>query len=266
MAEAPIADDAEARRLGALLLAGEARVGRLRERLRQYLQDREPITLDGMELGFFPTKGRYDAAAVFRTATDAGTEPWPLLAADSRALAAFLKRQPGAERVLARAWTASPPWFGHRKTKNADRDARGPDRASARSVAAPSNRAVSRPRGRYSVKEVGEASSPSPLARRRRGKPAAVGMPRDNPPLQRSAFSTSHADRRPGVLIVGFCRGELFVADELLIYAETLGAEEAVHAWLAQHGIQMAPKERYEQANRLVTQSEGPAWSSEGEA
>ena len=101
MDEAPIPDDAEARRLGALLLAGEARVGRLRERLRHYLQDREPLALDGMELGFFPTKGRYDAAAVFRAATEAGADPWPLLAADGRALAAFLKRRPDAERTLA---------------------------------------------------------------------------------------------------------------------------------------------------------------------
>ncbi len=137
MDEAPIPDDAEARRLGALLLAGEARVGRLRERLRQYLQDREPLALDGMELGFFPTKGRYDAAAVFRAATEAGADPWPLLAADGRALAAFLKRRPDAERTLAAAWTATPPWFGHRKAKNADRNARGPNRAGARSVATP---------------------------------------------------------------------------------------------------------------------------------
>ncbi len=129
MAEAPIADDAEARRLGALLLAGEARVGRLRERLRQYLQDREPLALDRMELGFFPTKGRYEAAAVFRTATEAGADPWTLLAADGRALTAFLKRQPGAERILARAWTATPPWFGHRKTKNTARSARDSNRS-----------------------------------------------------------------------------------------------------------------------------------------
>ena len=101
MDEAPIPDDAEARRLGALLLVGEARVGRLRDRLRQYLQDREPLTLDGLELGFFPAKGRYDAAAVFRAATEAGTDPWPLLAADGRALAAFLKRRPDTEQALA---------------------------------------------------------------------------------------------------------------------------------------------------------------------
>jgi hypothetical protein len=135
--ETPIAHDAEAQRLGALLMAGEARVGRLRDRLRQYLQDREPLALDGMELGFFPTKGRYDAAAVFRAATEAGADPWPLLAADGRALAAFLKRRPGAERVLARAWAATPPWFGYRKTKNATRSARDPNRSCPDVASAP---------------------------------------------------------------------------------------------------------------------------------
>jgi RecB family exonuclease len=134
--EAPIADDAEAQRLGALLMAGEARVGRLRDRLRQYLQDREPLALDGMELGFFSTKGRYDAAAVFRAATEAGADPWPLLAADGRALAAFLKRRPSAERSLASAWTAAPPWFGHRKTKTVTRGAGDPGRACATDNAA----------------------------------------------------------------------------------------------------------------------------------
>ena len=94
-------------------------MGRLRERLRQYLQDREPLAFDGMELGFFSTKGRYDAAAVFRTATEAGADPWPLLAADGRTLAAFLKRRPDAEQTLAGAWTPSAEWFGHRKAKMA---------------------------------------------------------------------------------------------------------------------------------------------------
>jgi hypothetical protein len=117
MDEAPIPDDTEARRLAGLLLAGEACVARLRDRLRQYLQDREPLALEGVELGFFPTKGRYDPAAVFRAATEAGIDPWPLLATDSRALVTFLKRRPDTERSLAPAWTPSPPWFGHRKTK-----------------------------------------------------------------------------------------------------------------------------------------------------
>jgi putative RecB family exonuclease len=117
MDETPVLDDAEARRLAELLLAGEARVGRLRERLKRYLQDREALAVNGIELGFFPTKGRYDAAAVFRVAIDAGLDPWPLLVTDGRALAVFLKRRPGAERTLASAWTASAPWFGHRKAK-----------------------------------------------------------------------------------------------------------------------------------------------------
>ena len=91
------------------------------------------------------------------------------------------------------------------------------------------------------MKETSEAPSTSRLAGRRRGKPAAVSVQQDNPDLQRTAISTSRADQRPGVLIVGSCRGEVFVADELLIYAETLNGEEAVRAWLAQHGIDMAP-------------------------
>jgi putative RecB family exonuclease len=131
MAEGSIPDDVEARRLAGLLLAGEARVGRLRERLKAYLQDREPLALDGLELGFFPTKGRYDAEAVFRAATEAGWDPWPLLATDSRTLATFLKRRPDAEQRLASAWTASPPWFGHRKTKTVRRGAGAPDRVDA---------------------------------------------------------------------------------------------------------------------------------------
>jgi RecB family exonuclease len=115
MDETPIADDAEAGRLAGLLLAGEARVGRLRERLKQYLQDREPVAFNGIELGFFPTKGRYEAKAIYRAALDAGADPWPLLAVDGRALAAFLKRRPDVEPTLAPAWTATSPWFGHRK-------------------------------------------------------------------------------------------------------------------------------------------------------
>jgi hypothetical protein len=115
MAEAPIVDDAEAGRLAGLLLAGEARVTRLRERLKQYLQDREPVAFNGIELGFFPTKGRYEAKAIYRAALDAGANPWPLLAVDGRSLAVFLKRRPDVEPTLAPAWTATSPWFGHRK-------------------------------------------------------------------------------------------------------------------------------------------------------
>jgi putative RecB family exonuclease len=115
MEEGPIPDDAETRRLAGLLLAGEARIGRLRERLKQNLQDREPVAFNGIELGFFPTKGRYEVEAVFRAVTQAGVDPWPLLSVDGRALAVLLKRQPDMKRCLAGAWRATPPWFGHRK-------------------------------------------------------------------------------------------------------------------------------------------------------
>jgi RecB family exonuclease len=116
MDEAAIPDDAEARRLAGLLLAGEARVGRLRERLKHYLRDREPLILDGLELGFFPTRGRYDAAPVARASTEAGEDPWALLSVDARALASLFKRRPGIEVSLEAQRVATPPWFGHRKT------------------------------------------------------------------------------------------------------------------------------------------------------
>jgi hypothetical protein len=105
---------------------GKARIGQLGERLKAYLHDGEPLALDGLEFGFFPTKGRYDAAAMLRAATDAGVDPWSLLAADSRTLTTFLKRRPDAEQRLASVWTASPPWFGHRKTKTVRRGATPP--------------------------------------------------------------------------------------------------------------------------------------------
>jgi hypothetical protein len=117
MDETPIPDDAEAHRLAGLLLAGEARVGRLRERLKAYLQDRPPLRLNGLELGFFPTKGRYDVEGVFRAATEAGVDPLTLLSPDGRALTAFLKVRPAVERTLAAEWTPTPPWFGHRKSQ-----------------------------------------------------------------------------------------------------------------------------------------------------
>ena len=43
------------------------------------------------------------------------------------------------------------------------------------------------------------------------------------------------------MLIMGACRGHVFVATEVLISADTLGDEEAIRAWLAQHDIHVAP-------------------------
>jgi len=115
MGETPILDEAEARGLAGRLLAGEARVGRLRERLKQYRERREPIAFDGLEMGCFPTTGRYDARDVARAVGHAGRDPWPRLSVDSRALSGLFKRQPDLEAVLAPARQATRPWFGHRK-------------------------------------------------------------------------------------------------------------------------------------------------------
>jgi hypothetical protein len=115
--EIPIADDVEAGRLAGLLLAGEARIGRLRERLKHYLEDRDPLALGDLAVGFFPTSGRYDARAVARVMAETGADPWPLLSVDSRALRGRFRWQPSLEAALASARTPTPPWFGHRKSK-----------------------------------------------------------------------------------------------------------------------------------------------------
>jgi RecB family exonuclease len=115
--EAPIPDDGEARRLARLLVAGEARVGRLRARLKQYLEDRDPLAVDNLEMGFFPTSGQYDPRDVARVMADAGEDPWPLFSVDARALRVLFKRQPALEAALASARTPTTPWFGHRKGK-----------------------------------------------------------------------------------------------------------------------------------------------------
>jgi hypothetical protein len=119
MDETPILDDVEARRLAGLLLSGEARVGRLRERLKQYLQDRSPLIVEALEMGFFPTSGRYDPREVARIMAEAGADPWPFLSVDSRALRPILRRQPSLEAALASTRTPTPAWFGHRKAQGA---------------------------------------------------------------------------------------------------------------------------------------------------
>ncbi|MCI0546126.1 MAG: hypothetical protein L0027_02450, partial [Candidatus Rokubacteria bacterium] len=43
----------------------------------------------------------------------------------------------------------------------------------------------------------------------------------------------------PAILIVGCCRDDAFVPAEVLICAETLGAELAIRAWLAERKIRV---------------------------
>jgi hypothetical protein len=47
--------------------------------------------------------------------------------------------------------------------------------------------------------------------------------------------------QRSGVLILGARRGDVFVATEVLISADSLSDEEAIRTWLAQHDIPVGP-------------------------
>jgi hypothetical protein len=49
----------------------------------------------------------------------------------------------------------------------------------------------------------------------------------------------SCCDGHPSVLILGCQQDDVFVAARVLIYANTLGGEEAIRVWLAQHGIRV---------------------------
>ncbi len=66
-------------------------------------------------------------------------------------------------------------------------------------------------------------------------------MRQDNPSLRATTLWTPPDGQRSGVLIMGARRGDVFVATEVLISADTLGDEAAIRAWLAQHDIHVAP-------------------------
>ncbi len=70
---------------------------------------------------------------------------------------------------------------------------------------------------------------------------ATRGARQDNPSLQTTTLWPSRDGQRSGVLIMGARRGDVFVATEVLISADTLGDEAAIRAWLAQHDIHVAP-------------------------
>jgi hypothetical protein len=70
---------------------------------------------------------------------------------------------------------------------------------------------------------------------------AARGARQDNPSLQATTLWPLRDGQRSGVLIMGACRGDVFVATEVLISADTLRDEAAIRAWLAQHDILVAP-------------------------
>ena len=70
---------------------------------------------------------------------------------------------------------------------------------------------------------------------------AAMGARPDNPSLQAPDLLIPDDGQRSGVLIMGARRGDVFVATEVLISADTLDDEAAIRAWLAQHDVHIAP-------------------------
>ncbi len=69
----------------------------------------------------------------------------------------------------------------------------------------------------------------------------ARGARQGNPSLQAPDLWTPCDGQRSGVLIMATRRGDVFVATQVLISADTLGDEAAIRAWLAQHDIHVAP-------------------------
>lgn len=118
--EGPTPTEAEARHLAGLLLAGEAKLARLRTRVQRYLADREPLTLNGLQVGYFPTMGEYDAKAVLAALDALGEASTDVAMINRKTLARLFRRHPGLEAQLASARTPSPPWFGHKKSPRSE--------------------------------------------------------------------------------------------------------------------------------------------------
>jgi hypothetical protein len=64
-----------------------------------------------------------------------------------------------------------------------------------------------------------------------------LGPGPSEPGLPNTDVRADEPDSRPAILILGACRGGVFVAGDVLICADTLGTEEAIRAWLAAHAI-----------------------------
>jgi hypothetical protein len=67
-----------------------------------------------------------------------------------------------------------------------------------------------------------------------------IGTRQESPTLRGAILCGPADDQRCGVLISGSAGRGVFVATEVFISADTLGGEEAIRAWLAQHDIRFA--------------------------
>jgi hypothetical protein len=66
-----------------------------------------------------------------------------------------------------------------------------------------------------------------------------TGTRQERPALRGATRGGPRDDQRCGVLISGSVRRGVFVATDVFIAADTLGGEEAIRAWLAQHEIRV---------------------------
>jgi hypothetical protein len=115
--QVPITSESEARQAAGLLLAGESKLGALRDRLQAYCEDRDPLIIhDDVAIGWHPTMGEYDPQAVLdalRGRDDA--DPWAVLQVNRQALGRRFRNDPDLEGALAPFRAATPPWFGHKR-------------------------------------------------------------------------------------------------------------------------------------------------------
>jgi hypothetical protein len=66
-------------------------------------------------------------------------------------------------------------------------------------------------------------------------------MRRDSTSLRGTPLGAPPDGQPSGVLIKGIRLGAVFVPTEVLISADTLGDEDAIRAWLAEHDIHVVP-------------------------
>jgi hypothetical protein len=64
---------------------------------------------------------------------------------------------------------------------------------------------------------------------------------RQNQPGEQATINQDRgSDSTPSVLIVGSCGASAFIPAQVLICADTLETEQAIRAWLEQHGTRLA--------------------------
>jgi hypothetical protein len=128
--------------LAELLLTEEARVERLRERLKRHRHDRDPLTVEELEIGFFPASGRYDPREVTRIMAMPGRIP----GRSCQRIRVHCERLSGGSRLSRRRW----PRLARRLRRGSDIEGRRP-RERCRSAIPPAKAPRLRPEGRATL-------------------------------------------------------------------------------------------------------------------